>query len=227
MRLFAIILILLAAGSANAINSDSVIVVIGSVIDGTTKAPVKARVYYKSLPYGNKVGIINSADFQFWMFDSDHYSIQVDAAGYEVAKYIIDPTEADANQQINRVIELVPTSSTLGTLIRLESLIFEVNRARITPQSHNELDGVVTMMKANPNMIIQLEGHTDTKGNPQKNLELSQDRVDAVKKYLVSKGIKKQRILTKAFGGTKPVVTDDAEEAHRLNRRVELRIISN
>lgn len=76
-------------------------------------------------------------------------------------------------------------------------------------------------------MIIQLEGHTDTRGDPKANLKLSQSRVGAVKDYLVSKGVSKSKVKTKAFGGTSPISTENTEEAHRLNRRVELRILKN
>ena len=83
------------------------------------------------------------------------------------------------------------------------------------------------MMKENPKMVIQLEGHTDYLGDADKNLKLSQQRVDAVKAYLIAKKVNKNRVKTKAFGGTKPLSRDDTPEAHRMNRRVELRILSN
>jgi outer membrane protein OmpA-like peptidoglycan-associated protein len=83
------------------------------------------------------------------------------------------------------------------------------------------------MMKESPAMVIQVEGHTDFIGNPEKLLKLSEERVDAVKSYLISKKISKNRIKTKAFGGTQPISRDDTPEAHRANRRVELRILEN
>lgn len=76
-------------------------------------------------------------------------------------------------------------------------------------------------------MVIQLEGHTDYLGDAEKNLKLSQQRVDAVKGYLTQKSINKNRVKTKAFGGTNPLSKDDTPEAHRMNRRVELRILQN
>ena len=74
---------------------------------------------------------------------------------------------------------------------------------------------------------FQLEGHTDYQGNPVDNLKLSQMRVDAVKSYIVSKKISKSRVKTKAFGGTQPLARDNNPEAHRANRRVELRVLEN
>jgi OOP family OmpA-OmpF porin len=89
------------------------------------------------------------------------------------------------------------------------------------------LDEVVAMMKENTKIVIQLEGHTDNKGNADANLKLSQSRVDAVKKYITSKGIGKDRVKTKAFGGTQPIATENTEEARALNRRVEMRVLKD
>jgi outer membrane protein OmpA-like peptidoglycan-associated protein len=81
------------------------------------------------------------------------------------------------------------------------------------------------MMKENLKIVIQLEGHTDVAGDTKKNMELSKDRVEAVKKYIVSKGILKDRIKTKAFGGTQPLSLEKTEDAKALNRRVEMRVL--
>jgi outer membrane protein OmpA-like peptidoglycan-associated protein len=64
-------------------------------------------------------------------------------------------------------------------------------------------------------------------GNPAANIKLSHDRVDAVKKYLVRKGIAKSRVKTKAFGGTKLLTTDTSPEGRNANRRVEMRILKS
>ncbi len=86
---------------------------------------------------------------------------------------------------------------------------------------------VVDFLKSNPKVEIELEGHTDNRGDVKKNLVLSQQRVDKIKTYLVSKGISQKRIKGKGYGGSKPIATSDSEEARRLNRRVEFRILKN
>ena len=115
----------------------------------------------------------------------------------------------------------------VGQVMRLENLIFEVGKSKIDPGSYPELDIVVNMMKENKDMVIQLEGHTDYQGDAKENLKLSQYRVDAVRNYIVSKSINKLRIKTKAFGGAQPLSKDNTPEAHRLNRRVEVRVLEN
>lgn len=91
--------------------------------------------------------------------------------------------------------------------------------------SYAELDGVVTFLKENQKVKIELQGHTDNQGDAQKNMELSQQRVDRIKAYLVLKGIKPNRISGKGFGGTRPIAANKDEESRRLNRRVEFVIV--
>ena len=110
-------------------------------------------------------------------------------------------------------------------LIKLENLIFPSGRATISSESYNELDELATWMNDNPAIVIQLEGHTDFRGNATANMQLSEARVVAVKEYLVDQKVKKARILTRAFGGTEPLSRDDTPEAKALNRRVEVRVI--
>jgi OmpA-OmpF porin, OOP family len=210
----------------------SLVTASGRILNGETKEPVTAKITYQSLPYGNKVGVINNTTYSFPMFDKERYSIIVEAAGFVTAKYMLDPAEA-AEQKLIKDIELVHGTAVVkkkheaGQVILLNNLIFQIAKSRIEPESYPELDMVVNMMKESPKMVIQVEGHTDYLGDAAKNLKLSQQRVDAVKAYLISKGISKGRVKTKAFGGTNPLSRADTPEAHRLNRRVELRFLQN
>jgi OOP family OmpA-OmpF porin len=216
--------------------NDTIIYAQGSIISASTKEPVVSKISYKSLPYGSKAGFLSGSTFHFPLFDNEKYELTVVAPGYAPSKYMLDPAEANSERQVIKNIELgLPVSAvnvaeetrTVGKLMRLDNLIFDVGTAKIEASSHDELDQVVKMLKDNPKMVIQLEGHTDVKGSPTLNMKLSQDRVDAVKNYLVSKGAGKSSIKTKAFGGTQPLSREDTEEAHKLNRRVELRVLQN
>ncbi|MCB0491496.1 MAG: OmpA family protein [Cyclobacteriaceae bacterium] len=216
-------------------NADTLIYATGKITSAETKEAIEARISYQSLPYGSVVGMLSGSSYRIPLFN-ERYSITVEAAGYAPSKYMLDPAEAGEDRILLRDIELGLPSSALdvahethteGKVLVLKELIFEQGRAKIGANSYAELDKVVTMINQNPNMVIQLEGHTDTRGNPKANLKLSQSRVDAVKDYLVSKKIPKSKVKTKAFGGTAPISKEDTEEAHRLNRRVELRILKN
>lgn len=215
---------------------DTLVYATGKIISAETKELVDARISYQSLPYGSVVGSLSGNTYRFPLFDKERYSITVEAPGYAPSKYMLDPAEANEDRLVLKDIELgLPHSAvdvahethTEGRVLVLKELIFEQGRAKIAQASYAELDKVVMMINQNPNMIVQLEGHTDTRGDPKANLRLSESRVEAVKDYLISKKISKHKVKTKAFGGTQPISREDTEEAHRLNRRVELRILKN
>lgn len=197
------------------------ITVKGEVVDVLGKR-LKSNIVYKSYPTGGISGRMNDSTYAFTIFGSSKYQITAESAGYIPRTVIVDPKEA-VGGIITRNIEL---TSMGGTLV-LNHLIFAQGKAVIDPQSFPELDEVVAMLKENPKMEIQLEGHTDNRGNAEANVKLSQSRVDAVKKYMVTKGIEKGRIETKAYGGSKPIATEDTEEARAKNRRVEMRVLKD
>lgn len=195
----------------------------GKVMDALTKKGVKAKIFYKSYPTGSITGRFNDSTFSFPIFGSSKYQITADAEGYITGTALVDPKDIDSNHKVIRDILLTRK----GEAIVLDHLIFEQGKAVINSKSFPGLDEVVVMMKDNTKLEIQLEGHTDNQGNPKANLELSQDRVDNVKKYIVSKGIAKDRVKTKAFGGTKPILNANTPDARNLNRRVEMRILKD
>ena len=198
------------------------ITVKGKAIDALSGKGIKSKISYKSYPTGGISGSMNDSTFSFGIFGASRYSVTAQAAGYIPRTILVEPKDA-IDRQILRDLLMVPT----GQTIRLSHLIFTQGKAVINPQSFPELDEEVAMMKVNTRIEIQLEGHTDNQGNAKANMELSQDRVEAVKKYLVSKGVAKDRVKTKAFGGTRPLSKEKTEEARSLNRRVEMRVLKD
>lgn len=215
-----LLVLIFSIGVVHAIAQE--ITVKGDVVDAVRGKKLKSKVVYKSYPTGGISGTINDSTFSFSIFGSSKYQVTAEAEGYIPRTVIVDPKEAKGNTII-RNIEL---TSTGGTIV-LNHLIFAQGRSVIDPKSFPELDEVVAMLKENSKMEIQLEGHTDNRGNAEANVKLSQSRVDAVKKYMVSKGISKNRVMTKAFGGSKPIATEDTEEARAKNRRVEMRVLKD
>ena len=114
---------------------------------------------------------------------------------------------------------------TVGSVIKLENVLFERASSRILSDSYDQLNILIEVMEENDNLNIQLKGHTDGKGNPKSNLQLSQERVDAVTEYLRKAGINKKRISGVGYGGKYPIASNETEETRRLNRRVEFEIV--
>jgi OmpA-OmpF porin, OOP family len=198
------------------------ITVKGNVKDAIKGKLLKSKISYHSYPTGGISGSFNDSTYSFSIFGSAKYQITAEADGYIPHTVIVDPKEA-MNGIITRDISL----TSKGETVRLDHLIFEQGKAVINPKSFQELDELVAMMKDSPKVEIQLEGHTDNVGNPEANLKLSQSRVDAVKKYITSKGISKNRVKTKAFGGSQPIARENTEEARARNRRVEMRVLKD
>lgn len=219
-----VLLVPIAIGIAGSVHAQtSEINAQGKVMDAITRKGIKAKVFYKSFPTGGITGRFNDSTFSFPIFGSSKYQITADAEGYISGTAIVDPKDIDSNKKVIRDIFLTRK----GETIRLDHLIFEQGKATISPKSYPGLEELMAMMKDNPKLVIQLEGHTDNQGNPKMNMELSQNRVENVKKYLVTKGIDKDRVKTKAFGGTKPILNANSPEARALNRRVEMRVLKD
>jgi outer membrane protein OmpA-like peptidoglycan-associated protein len=89
--------------------------------------------------------------------------------------------------------------------------------------SYKELDLVVAVLRNNPTLNVRLSGHTDFIGTDDYNLTLSRNRARSVADYLISKGIKPERIQSFGFGKTRPLVSEKTDEARMVNRRVEVR----
>ncbi len=122
-------------------------------------------------------------------------------------------------------IENVASKIELDILENAKYVHFRTGTAVIEETSHGMLDLVAEVMKFHPDDILELEGHTDSQGAPDRNMKLSQDRADAVKVYLVTKGVGAGSIATTAKGQNEPVSDNTTEKGRSLNRRVEMKIL--
>ncbi|MCS6820761.1 MAG: OmpA family protein [Microscillaceae bacterium] len=121
-------------------------------------------------------------------------------------------------------------SSQSNTKIKLnepfvKNILFDFDKFDIKPQYFSELDELVEYLKIAQYVKIDISGHTDSDGNEQKNLLLSQNRAQAVANYLIQKGINKERITYQGFGESKPIAPNDTPENKAKNRRIEFVLI--
>jgi OOP family OmpA-OmpF porin len=219
MKIILIFLLAISSVVAQAQSSNGEIIIKGKVTHSVSGKGVKAMIQYKSMPTGGITGRFNDSTFSFSIFGTARYQITAEAKGFIPRTVIVDPADKDmTSNSVARDIQMTPE----GLTITLSSLKFDQGKSVINKKSFPELDEMVAMMKENTKMVVQLEGHTDSSGDPKVNMDLSEDRVDVVKKYMVDKGIAKDRIKTKAFGGTKPISKDGNQ-----NRRVEMRVLKD
>lgn len=151
------------------------------------------------------------------------YRITAEAKGFFPKEEEIDATQIEDYLEQEKEILMTPLEK--DQAIRLNFISFARAESMLLPESYSELDKVVKMMQENPNVKIRLEGHTEIYGNKKALKKLSKERVISVRNYLANKGVAKKRIDYKAFGAERPLSTDNTEEARKLNRRVEIRVI--
>ncbi len=156
--------------------------------------------------------------------------------GDEVTKYKTDPLKADtdgggvndAKEIENKTNPLDPNDDIpkkeefkveAGESVVLEGLLFESGKATI--QSDTVLVKAYNTLTQHPAIVVDIRGYTDNTGKKDKNMKLSQARADAVKDYLLSKGIPADRITAKGFGPDNPVAPNTTKQGKQKNRRVE------
>lgn len=121
------------------------------------------------------------------------------------------------------VSELV-TLETDAIVVR-EAISFPHGKADIEPRSLDLLDAVAAIMKRTAAITrLTIEGHTDTTGEPELNQPLSEQRAEAVLRYLESRGVETSRLEAKGYGASRPLDTNDTEAGRARNRRVELKV---
>jgi outer membrane protein OmpA-like peptidoglycan-associated protein len=111
-----------------------------------------------------------------------------------------------------------------GQKLTLKNIFFETSKANLLSTSNNELDALVKALQSNQLVSLNISGYTDSTGNEMSNIELSTKRAEAVRNYIVRKGIALNRINCKGFGSANAVADNKTEEGKKSNRRVEIEV---
>jgi outer membrane protein OmpA-like peptidoglycan-associated protein len=110
-------------------------------------------------------------------------------------------------------------------VVILEQVQFDTNKATIKKVSDQLLDQVAGVLKEHPEITkIEIQGHTDDRGAPKLNAKLSQDRADAVRKAMITRGIAEGRLTAKGFGQDVPIADNKTDDGRQQNRRVQFKI---
>jgi outer membrane protein OmpA-like peptidoglycan-associated protein len=110
----------------------------------------------------------------------------------------------------------------VGGSLALRGVLFDAGSAALKAKAEADLDGVARSLRSNPHVRLSIEGHADSSGTNARNEQLSKARADAVRDYLVSKGVAPSRLETRGHGARQPVGDNDTTAGRAENRRVEL-----
>ena len=151
------------------------------------------------------------------IYKSDPNKLDTDDGGVDDGTEIANDTNPLNPKDDYRKKEFVE----VGVPIVLEGITFDKNKSIIKPESEPTLWNAYQTLKNYPDMIVEISGHTDNTGKRKNNIELSIRRANAVKEWLVKRGIESERIQTKGYGPDRPIAPNDSEENKRKNRRIE------
>jgi outer membrane protein OmpA-like peptidoglycan-associated protein len=223
----------------------------GRIVDGDSGEAIRAELYYgpesieQYLEYFHTHTGIFNAELQNY----EVYKFFARKAGYQPTNLKYDARLADMQDLSEHymVLKLYKIHSTdpptekividssitlaqriatlpIGEKTPFHNLYFEKTKAIVLEKSFPALDELVMGLEENPSLKIQIEGHTDNIGNDKDLMELSWQRAEAIKAYLVEKGINESRISTVGYGSQRPVSDNFSEENRSKNRRVEVRL---
>jgi len=200
--------------------ADMKVRIYGKVTNAKSGETIEAKVFFNAAAE-IQTSSASVSGYSIQLPSTNNYVVKIEATGYVSAIEKLDIQTYEL-KELEMNFRLQPVE--IGTTVNLNNVLFEQGKTNLLPQSYPELDVIVSFLKSNPRVKIELAGHTDNRGIPGQNVKLSQARVDKVKAYLVSKGVEGKRISGKGYGGSKPVASNDTEESRQLNRRVEFTI---
>ncbi len=166
----------------------------------------------------------NENYLKHWFDQNKTYLINISATGHYNDSKILKTENKYNETPRTEIIKINPIN--IGEKIRLNKVLFEQSKSKLDSNSYSELNTIVKLMAENKKIKILLEGHTDNQGEWKSNLQLSEDRVNEVKKYISSKGIDEKRIETKGWGSSIPLKNNKKETNRKENRRVEITVLN-
>ena len=193
----------------------------GIVRDKKTKVLLEANVKVVNLQNSkviyNDYTAKETGDFLAVMPIGASYSFHVNADGYLFYSENYELGNLYTDKPFLLEIELEKIQ--VGNNIVLKNIFFDTNQYKLLPRSYIELATLLELLKQNPGIQIEIQGHTDNVGNEASNLKLSLARSKAVYDYLIENKVPVERVSYKGYGKSKPIAANDTEKNRKLNRR--------
>lgn len=174
----------------------------------------------------------STGKYQFTIEEFQPLKAMASNAGYFNSSLVFEgPSDIDEEYFSNSDLCMTKIPNPIEVAVEVENVYYDFNEASIQENSFASLDKLVQLLKDNPSLSIQLNAHTDSKGEEDYNLKLSEARANSVVNYLIKKGIDKKRLMAKGFGESTPIADNenadgtDNPEGRQKNRRTEFQVI--
>ena len=205
------------------------VIVKGKLTNSRTGEPIQAKISYERLSDGTEIGMINSnpfnGEYQIILPVGELYGIHAEAEGFIPESQNIDLRNSTESETLITTMDLKLVPLKVEEVVVLNNVFFDFDKATLKSESFPELNRIVEILMKRNEMVIEVAGHTDSKGADDYNLGLSKRRAESVVKYFSDKGIKNEKYSVVYFGETKPVESNETVEGRSKNRRVEFTII--
>ena len=186
--------------------------------EGRWQAPV--NLGFPINTQGDEINFFVAADGKTAFISSQRESGQ---GGYDI--YTFELPEEIRSDSANYLATVDVMELTPGDAVVLQNIQFEYNSAALTDDSQTGIQMLTDFLRRNPELKVELAGHTDDVGSATYNMKLSSERAEVVRNALIDMGIEEGRLTAKGYGATKPLVPNDSEEHRAVNRRTEMIII--
>lgn len=201
----------------------------GRVIDVSTSAPLSATISLVD----NKVNLImakitsdNSGDFELLIPHGGNYGVTTEKNGYLFNSINFTLPQFEKYQEVDT--HILMEKAEVGSKVVLKNIFFDFDKSDLKVESLAELENIRDLLLQNSHLRVQINGHTDNKGDEATNLVLSLKRAESVINYLIKQGIESMRLAAKGYGYERPLVSnDDEEDGRQINRRTEIEIIES
>ncbi len=209
------------------------IIVKGKIVDGRTGDPLGAKIVYERLPDGEQLGIAqadaSTGEYEIRLPGGQLYGIRAEAENRISENQNLDLRSINNDQVMDhKDFKLEPIAVSAveeNVTIVLNNIFFDFDKSTLKPESHPELNRIISLMKDKPAMQIEIAGHTDASGPEKYNLTLSEKRAKAVVQYLTHQGISDKRISVAFYGEKQPIAPNTTVDGRSKNRRVEFKIL--
>lgn len=166
-----------------------------------------------------------TGEFSIPLPSGKNYGVAFEKSGHLFYSENVTLNKGESFKEVSKAVVLPKIRK--GASIVLNNLFFETGKSELKPESTPELNRVGKLMKENPSLNIELQGHTDNTGSEVVNIKLSQQRAEAVKGYLIGIKVPASRLQAKGYSSSKPIGDNSTEQGRALNRRTELMVIGN